>query len=166
MNRPTTQLVSLLERKHKLLLDLIDRQEALKAFLVRPRWARYFEMTKPQEDILLQLRRLAQDQNVLVSQIAADLGFSDTPSVVQLAERMDDPARGRILDITISIKQAVAELKGLSQLGHVLVQAQWRFYQECAQAAPQQPAAHNGMYTPQGYSPTGMPISGGFSQQV
>ncbi|CAM2066968.1 Flagellar export chaperone FlgN [Sulfidibacter corallicola] len=141
------KLVSLLQHKHQVLIELIEKQRDLRAFLVKPDWSRYFEMTRPQEALLTNLQQVMAAQDALLSEMAKRRGVPRFKTLGALAESLGGDWRATLLEHRNKIQAATQELRKYSRQSQMMQQAQWQFIQKWLNAGQpgrlQAPNAYN-----------------------
>lgn len=158
MREITERLFAVLERKLGVLDALIEKQEALKQFLVEPNWREFAEVTRPQEGLLQALRETHAQQNALLDHLPRrKLGAK--PTLRALAQLLDAQPQQRLESLRRDLAERVARLRKLSRLSHRLSQAQWEFAQAClAGGNPALASAQReSTYTANGYRGSAMP---------
>ncbi|MDJ0835302.1 MAG: flagellar export chaperone FlgN [Acidobacteriota bacterium] len=145
------KLLSLLEHKHEILGDLIDRQETFKRFLIKPEWARFYQVTLPQEQLLNRLRQIQSAQDYLLAELAKRLRLKGHITVKGLCPCLEPEWQRALLAATARIREDVERLQNLTRLSQLLHQAQWSFLRQSERAASPQTAQLD-VYTPHGYT--------------
>ncbi|CAM2008055.1 flagellar export chaperone FlgN [Acanthopleuribacter pedis] len=152
MNALLAKLEALLVHKIQVLTELAERQKALREFLIKPDWYRFFEMTQPQEALLTNLQQIMAAQDALLTEIAKRRGLQRFKSLKALLPYVDARSRDRISDAIDQIRHITHECRKYSRQSQMLQQAQWKFLERWAnQGVPgalQQPNAYNA----QGYA--------------
>lgn len=149
------KLISLLEHKTEVLNELIERQEGLKRFLIKPDWSKYMDMTRPQEELLNRLRQIQSAQDYLMGDLAKRLRLTGKITLKGLVPCLE-PAWQKALNSSLDkIKSALGKLRELTRLSQVLQQAQWRYLRLSEQLAgggtPSSAVYNSGGYTQSAY---------------
>lgn len=155
----TERLFAVLEHKLSVLEALIEKQEALKQFLVKPDWQQFADVTRPQEGLLRQLQQAHAEQNQLLDRFSGRTPRRTKPTLRWLAEQLDGGSQDRLDGLRTRLRERVDTLRNLSRLSQRLSQAQWDFAQNClAAGSPALASAQREVtYTANGYRGSAMP---------
>ncbi len=123
------KLLALLAHKRAILEELVDRQERLKAFLIKPRWHQFFEHTQPQEVLLQKLRQIQAAQDFLMQELAAAFHVGSLPNLRALLRYIEPDWQRALQDAIEHIRGVTERLRGLTRLSQALNQAHWQFQQ-------------------------------------
>ena len=144
------KIASLLNVKLRVLEELIKKQEDFKAFLIRPEWHRFLEVTKPQEALLTKLQQIQAAQKALLHQSATQLRITQITTLKELIQVIEPSWKSRFQEFNQKIACAAKKLRNLACLSHALNQAQMRFAQQISQSKTSTP---RGVYNARGYTP-------------
>lgn len=133
------KLLALLAHKRAILEELVERQEGLKAFLIRPRWHRFFEFTQPQEALLQKLRQIQAAQDFLMQELACAFHVHKVPNLRSLCRYIEADWQRAILDAVEHIREVTLKLRGLTRLSQALNQAHWQYLQRYMAEAHNRP---------------------------
>lgn len=150
MRETLEKLLSLLEHKQTVLQELIERQQAFKTFLIRPDWKKYYDVTKPQEELLNRLRQIQSAQDYLLSDLGRRLRLRGKVTLKGLCPCLEPKWRQSLLSAIDKIREAVEALRGLTQLSQILHAGHARFLRECQETIGG--GQGNNFYTPHGYT--------------
>jgi hypothetical protein len=155
----TDRLFAVLERKLAVMNALIEKQEALKQFLVEPDWSQFNDVTRPQEGLLRELQQVHQEQNSLLDRMGSRSYVGAKPTLKWLAEQLEPTLRQRLEQLRSVLAEKVAQLRKLSRLSQRLSQAQWDFAKACLAggSAALSNAQQQSTYTAAGYQGSAMP---------
>lgn len=159
MREFTERLFAVLEHKVSVLQALIDKQEALKQFLVTPDWQMFNEVTRPQEGLLRELQQAHAAQNVLLEQLLARRMTRGKPTLKQLSLYLEPPLCERLEALRVLLREKVETLRKLSRFAQRLAQAQWEFAQACLAKGSEALASaqRQATYSANGYRGSAMP---------
>lgn len=133
------KLLALLAHKRAILEELVDRQERLKAFLIKPRWHQFFEYTQPQEALLQKLRQIQAAQDFLMQELAAAFHVVNLPNLRALLAYIEPDWQHALRDAIDHIREITQRLRGLTRLSQALNQAHWQFQQQYMAEAHDRP---------------------------
>ena len=148
MRETLEKILALLEHKHVVLRELIERQQEFKRFLIKPEWTRFLEVTRPQEELLNRLRQIQSAQDYLMGDLVRHFRLTGKISIKGILPCLEGEWQRALSDAIEKVRVDIVELKQLTRLGQVLQQAQWRFLRETSL----QQGANNNFYTPHGYT--------------
>jgi len=144
------KLLSLLDHKYDVLLELIERQEGFKQFLIKPDWPRFYEMTAPQEKLLTRLRQTQSAQDYLLTEMGKRFRLTGTITVKGLCPCLEPEWQRALLTAAEKLREPIQKLRDLTRLSQMLNQVQWRFLRETDKRATSDLQLNN--YTHQGYT--------------
>ena len=159
------KLIALLERKREVLAELIEKQQTFKEFLTQPRWSRFPEVTRPQEDLLVNLRQIHSAQDYLLSELSREMKIARPGNLKGLAAHLQEEQRETLLQLIGEISDAVTRLRELSRLSLALNQAEWCFNRDWLGSGGMAPVNSN-VYNAQGYNHMSGNPGYGVSRQI
>ena len=159
------KLIALLERKHEVLGDLVAKQEAFRDFLTRPQWSRFTDVTRPQEELLVNLRQIHSAQDYLLVELAREMEIPRPNSLKAFCAYLDEERREELLKFIHDIGERVARLRELSRLSLALNQAEWCFNRDLLASSGMAPVSSN-VYNAQGYNHLSGTPGYGVSRQI
>jgi len=145
------QLKQALLTKIELLDDLIQGQNAMKAFLVKPKWDQYFDMVTPQQILLKKLQDQIREQNQLTSKLAQIFGLNPRTSMSQILPQLSAQDRESLMPLFDASRKQAEKLQSLSQLSDRLMQAQHEFTAQWMTSWQSKPAPAISLYNSFGH---------------
>ncbi|PIE03140.1 MAG: hypothetical protein CSA81_03145 [Acidobacteria bacterium] len=119
-----------LMNKIEILAELVEGQEKMKAFLIKPVWSKYFHFVEPQERLLKKLQDNVLAQKVLFMKMAAKFKLPPNTPFGQLLKLLPTAEREELIPLLEASSRQAQKLKSRSNLSKRLFHAQNEFTQQ------------------------------------
>lgn len=120
-------LVEVLQEKSLHMEKLLQYQEAFKAFLIKPRWHRFFQVTRPMEACLAKVYTFHEQERKLLARISRELQVPTCKSLRELMEHLDAYWRDRLRSWCKRLADLARRLRANAFLSGNLSDAHARF---------------------------------------